>query len=404
MIQKPKIEQVTSLLVVPGQLTTPQSIRSVQLYKKGYSGNPPIIKLGSNERLTLLFDELAPVSGQFSIRFTHHNRNWEDSGLPDAWVFDGNNELFLRGGEKNQQTQPEYFHYSFEFPNRNLTFKISGHYLIHVYDYQSGIELFSLPFFVTENEGELLINTETLFNQGNDGAAIDQLFGEFIYPEFIEFPQFDLSYSFVQNRFWKQSKRANQTSFTTEGKTEFHLSRQNSFPANFDFSALNLSELSLSNSKIYNFEPALIPSRVTLKDDVLNFLSNPKTVFDSELGFPKNDRSAQYANVVFRLNTAGRISNSDQFYLIGDFNQWSINDRNRLIYNPDLDRYETKSLIKEGRYSYKYVMLENGKINQLGLTDALTKRDQEYIGFVYYRDPELQFDRLLNTKLVNSFY
>ncbi len=392
------------LLLVPGQLSTPQSIKSVQLYKKGFEGSPPIIELDSNEKLVLEFDELASVSGQFRISFTHHNKNWEETGLPDQWIYDGVNELFLRGGTESLEFKPDYFHYSYEFPNRDLSFKLSGHYLIHIYDYNSNTELFSLPFFVSEAEGNLSVNTETLFNQGNDGNAVDQLFGMYEYPDFVEFPRFDLSYAFIQNRFWKKSRNAGQVSFTTDGYTEFHLSRENSFPANFDFSFLDLTELSLQNNQIYNIEPARIPSRVTLKDDYLNFLSNPKSFFNSELGFPKKDLRARYLEVIFRFNSAERLSNSTPIYLIGDFNQWSISERNQLRFNENLGVYETSSLIKEGKYSYKYVTFENREVNELRLSDSLTKRDQEYIGFIYYRDPQYQYDRILRTILFNSRY
>lgn len=394
----------TSLLLVPGQLSTPQSIKSVQLYREGSEGNLPILELGSGQKLVLEFDELASVSGQFRISFSHHNKNWDVSGLPDPWIFDGINELFVRGGSPNQQFKPDYFHYKYEFPNRNLNFLVSGHYLLHVFDFQSGIELFSLPFFVSEAEGELLIRNEILFNQGEDGSARDQLFGRYSYPEFVEFPRFDLSYAFVQNRFWRQAKRSQQISFTDDGLTEFHLSRENAFNANFDFSSLDLTELGLQNPQILNFEPARIPPRVTLKDDFLNFLADPKPHFNSELGFPNNSPNARYSEVFFRLNTGNRLQRSKRIYLIGDFNQWTVSERNELQFNPDLKVYQTSSLIKEGFYSFKYVTLENGRINDLRLSDSLTKRDQEYIGFVYYRDPQYQYDRLLNTNKVNARY
>ena len=402
--QLPSSRTASSLLLVPGQLSTPQSIKSVQLYRKGFEGNLPIIELESEQKLVLEFDELASVSGQYRISFSHHNKDWEESGLPDPWIYDGINELFIRGGTPNEQFKPDYIHYKFEFPNRNLKFSVSGHYLLHVFDYQSGTELFSLPFFVTEGEGDLLIRSETLFNQGENGSARDQLFGKYSYPEFVEFPRFDLSYAFVQNRFWRQIKRAGQISFTDKGLTEFHLSRDNSFTANFDFTALDLTELSLQNPQIFNFEPARTPPRVTLKDDFLNFLADPKPYANSELGLPKSEPAARYNDVIFRLNTGSGFQTSERFYLIGDFNQWTISERYELKFNPVLNVYQTSSLIKEGLYSYKYVTLENGRINELRLSDSLTKRDQEYIGFVYYRDPQYQYDRLLNSKKINAWY
>ena len=55
-------------------------------------------------------------------------------------------------------------------------------------------------------------------------------------------------------------------------------------------------------------------------------------------------------------------------------------------------------------YAYKYVTLEGEEIEPLLLSCSISKWDQEYISFVYYRDPELQYDRLFHVKLFNSRY
>ncbi len=401
--QPPVRSSTSSLLLVPYQLQAPPSFKSLQFYRKGNQANPPVIELNSNNRLVLEFDELTSLSGQFLIRITHRDSDWSESGLPEPWIFDGVNELFLLGGEPNRANKPNYFHYKFEFPTRELKFNVSGNYMLHVLDFNSKTELFSLPFFVSEQEGEQTHYVETLFNQGNDGGALDQLFGEYSYPDFIEFPQFNLSYSFAQNRFWGQAKEADQSSFVEEGVTEFHLSRRNSFSANFDFTRLDLSNLSLQNPDIFSIDPTSIPTEVILRDDFLNFLAEPSASFDSEFGFPNRDLFSTYADVNFRLNTAGNTSFED-FYLIGDFNQWSISERDKLNYNQELGIWETNSLIKEGEYAYKYVTVKEGEIEPVRLSDSISKRDQEYISFIYYRDPELQYDRLLHVKLFNARY
>ncbi len=399
LVTQPREQRTaSSLLLVPYQLKTPPSIKSLQLYRKGNQANPPVIELNSNDKLVLEFDELTSLSGQFLIQISHRDSDWSESGLPEAWIFEGVNELFLLGGEPNRTNRPNYFHYKFEFPTRELIFNVSGNYMLHVLDFNSRTELFSLPFFISEQEGEQIHTSEILFNQREDGRAVDQLFGEYNYPDFIEFPQFNLSYTFTQNRFWGQSKKADQTSFTREGTTEFHLSRRNTFPANFDFSRLDLTELSLKNEDIFSINPTAIPQRVVLRDDFLNFLSEPSVSFNSEFGFPNKDLYSTYADVNFRFNTGGNTS-FNNFYLMGDFNQWSISERNRLTYNEELEIWETDALIKEGEYAYKYVTYNNGQIEPLLLSDSISKRDQEYISFVYYRDPELQYDRLLHVKL-----
>ena len=392
----------TSLLLVPGQMPLPQSIKGVEFFRKGYPGNPAVIRLGSSDRVVLQFDELSSISGQFSVKFTHHNKNWEPSSLTDIWLFDGVNQLTIQGGQLNRFSQPRYYHYEFEFPNRNLSFLSSGNYMMHVFDFQSGVELFSLPFFVTENEGTFEPYSETVFNSGQYGAAEDQLYGEFLYPEFVQFPQFDLSYVLVQNRFLNQVKSPEHTNFLKEGSTTFRLTRNQLFPAYFDFNLLDLEPLSLQNPQIYEYQRGVVPERVYLKPDYFNFSTVANNGQQNGLGQPAPSRDAKYVNVYFSFEGGGTITSNEEVYLIGDFTQWSVDPKYKLNYNAESTRFETNVLIKEGSYSYKYVTVQNGRINTLYLSERISSQPQEYMAFVYYRDPQYHFDRLLNVKLFYS--
>jgi len=307
------------LLMVPGQLSAPSSIRSLQLYNQDIASGLPVIRLGTNDQITLEFDELSPISGQFRIAFTHHDKDWAISGLPDPWIYDGINELFLRGGTRNRFNKPDYHHYKFTFPAEELSFRVSGNYMIHIYDFESRVELFSLPFFVTENEGELSVATETILNAGENGEAIDQIFGRYVFPDYVAFPAFELTYEFTQNRFWAQGREADQISINEQGEVLFHNGRDNAFPANFNFSRTDLTSFNLQSSEIYAFEPGKIPPKVVLRDDQLNFNASPNVLFDTEYGYPVNRRDAQYGMVHFRLNTGGFMNRSSSIYLLGDF-------------------------------------------------------------------------------------
>ena len=177
--QPRRIQSQNSLLLVPNQIPLPQSIKGVQFFRRNYPGSPPVIRLNTDDQLLLRFDELSTLSGQFTVSFEHYNQNWERSGLAEIWVYDGVNDLPLVGGSLNEQSSPNYFSYQYRFPNRDIDFLVSGNYLMTISDYESGTELFSLPFFVTENEGELNPDIETFFNSGPLGSAMDQISGTY---------------------------------------------------------------------------------------------------------------------------------------------------------------------------------------------------------------------------------
>ena len=391
-----------SLLLVPDQILLPRSIKGVQFYRKSYSGSPPIIRLNTTDQLVLRFDELSSLSGQFRVTFTHYNKDWIRSNLAETWIYTGINDQAIIGGNLNKKSHPNYFSYEYIFPNRNIKFLVSGNYMITVSDFESGIELFNLPFFITENVGDLHPDVTTFFNSGPLSTAMDQISGTFFYPDFIEFPQFNLNYRIAQNRFWSINITPNQNNYVTKGKTTFQLTSDQFLPAYVEFYTLDLRTLSLQNPQIFGYERTKIPEKIILRNDYLNFSRDIRTITETGYGRPIQDVNSRLLNVEFSYEVQGMIPKDSEIYLIGDFNQWTISNNYRLKFNSKDNIYRVNAIIKQGLYNYKYAMIENGEINTLLNVESLSQKPQEYAAFVYYKDPQLLYDRLLNSRIFYS--
>ena len=85
----------------------------------------------------------------------------------------------------------------------------------------------------------------------------------------------------------------------------------------------------------------------------------------------------------------------DDFFVIGDFNQWSETKQHKMKWNPELRLFETTVLLKQGSYRYTYATLNGTQLNIVELGSSLTKENQWYTGILFYRDPNLQYDRIL---------
>ena len=396
-------ESYSGPVFVKNQLAAPQSIKSIQLYRKGNADNPPIITLGSSDRLVLEFDELTSVSGQFLIRFAHYDSKWKKSPIPDIWFIDGINEFNIIGGEINSLNKPSFFHYRKEFPDREINFLTSGNYMVHVFDFDTNIELFSLPFFVTEDAGETINEVETLYNARSTFDVVDQLFSIYKYPKGVEFPQFNLEYFYVQNRYWGSSVQTKEMDMSVPGQIRFYTTRQNSFNANVDYLFLDLTELTPDGIEIVEWQPELIPPKITLQDDLINFSAEPRKMYSSVSGKPSGGRNAQYVEVEFRLSADSFDKNTSDFYVAGDFNQWNISDANRMKYDRQLGVWRNSILMKQGQYQYKYFQSDkNGTGAPLPINDSISNIQQEYTSFIYYQDPDKNYQRLLHSAIFYS--
>lgn len=376
------------------QKAPPPQIQSIQLHLKGSPQHPPVISLDANEQLVLKFDHLGSTSSQFRFRITHRNKNWSQSSLSPNFFMDGVNETSIMDARKSFSDRPSYFHFEYEFPNREFSFEASGNYLLSVYDYETGDELFSLPFFVTEDKGSLSTEIQTRYVRRDDLRPQHQLFSRFGYPDFVEMPRFDLSFYYVQNQFWGRARQVTIFDTATPGEVNFHLQSSEAFLANFEFNKLDLTSFSTDGERILEIDRRTIPPKIILRRDIQRFqpASFPPA---SRSGLPVTDRNASYAQVQFSLEPGASVDSTAKIYLVGDFNQWVINEQNRMHFNMESNLWEGSAFIKQGEYAYKYVVVKNGIVDELKLDHGFLKTSQQYTTLVYFRDPTRNYDRLL---------
>lgn len=395
---------VNSLIIVPNQLPPPASFKSIQLYASNNKNGIPIIKLNSGDELTLSFDELTEINGQFRLTFTHHDKMWGYSEIPKSWYLEGTGELILGGGTISNTRGPRYTHYEKNISMDELSFLISGNYLLHISDASSGQELFSLPFFVVEHDGgELNSTSQTLFNSGNNFYPVHRLFSTFQLPDQVEYPEFDLSFAYVQNRFWADTRFTESYVLNTPGIAKFDLPQSKAFPANIDHITKDLSSFSQNAYSIIEWNPGSNPPKIVLREDILNFLGSERSTQSSVSLFdPESSTRSGYANAMFRLDGGDDLDSEDEIHLLGDFNQWTVSDDSKLDLDPESGLWTTDQLLKEGVYSYTYVRVNtNTDIDLTSLSDSSTPSIQEYVSLVYFNDPERKYDRLL---AVEVFY
>ena len=387
------------LFTLDEQEVPPGSIKSIQFGKTGSVSNAPVITLGSNESLNLSFDSISEEGQQFRLEITHHDIDWSRSSLPIEFFIDGQQNFYVTGGRRSRFRDVNYYHYSTTFPDQSFRFLVSGNYLVHVYDNESNDELFTLPFFVSENVGRISSRSEKVFNRSRSGRAFEQLFTLYNYPEFVQFPQFDLSFRYAQNKLWGTTKEPDIFDTSVEGEVEFHLSRDQLYPADFDFNILDLQTLRINVQQILDVNLVSEPINVVLREDVQNFSTIPIKVGQQRFGTIDNDRTSRYVDVNFSFVPRLSLPPSADIYLAGDFNQWHIQPEYKLSYDSLSTWWKTKALIKQGSYAYKYVQLSNDGTEAIVLDDAFSRQRQEYTSFVYFLDPNQRFYRLLQAQV-----
>lgn len=385
---------------VPGQETLHPDLYSLELHRAGAADSPPIIRLGSGEQLILRFDLMENRTRQFRISLTHHNPDWSRSPLPPEEYMRGFTQAFFGGGTPSSSTRPSYRSYEYRFPNDDLVISMSGNYLLRVEDFETGALLFTHPFFVSENQGEITSGSDRFMGSGRD--LRDRIIpnSTYRYPDFVTMPAFDLQFWFVQNRFWGRAERADEFDIATPGSVYYELPHSRAFAEDNHFRSLPLSRLDAIGSAIRDFRPDRVPPEVILDIDTEGLGMRLASPAGSRSGRPDPRPQAQYGNIFFRFQPHHPPRPGSRLFLAGDFSNWQIEQDQELRFNPQTQLWETSRFIKEGQYTYRYVIVENNRILDLP-TEEFTPVRQELTTFVYFRDPVRHHYRLLQA---NSFY
>lgn len=398
---RPAVSGIDNLFNPPGQVIAGVSVSSIQLYKYENPLSAPFYELGSDHQLQLRFDHIGSESRQFRVTFTHHNPDWTRSSLSSDQFLDGLQNITVSGGDLSQNSQPYYRQFSFRFPNRDVNFRVSGNYMLRVEDSLTGNLVFTIPFFVTENKGSVRSSVEELTVPRQNLRTSHRPVSLYRLPEEVDQPQFDLRFHYVQNRFWGRFRIADELDFSSPDEVQFELSRQRSFTGDYEFRILNLDGLSQLNPQVSEADLTRSPPKVILEDEAEGF---PRFLSDDRRGrasLPATDPNRGYAEVLFRFDPDGDIPEDGKVYLTGDFNNWSIRSEQKLEYNQRIDRWETSAIMKEGRYHYKYILIQNNRIDDLYFDQLFGRVGQEYHALVYMRDSRNFYYRLLQT---NQFF
>ncbi|GGK36167.1 type IX secretion system plug protein domain-containing protein [Lutibacter litoralis] len=381
-------------------------IKTIILKPNSVNSYAPILRLG--ESFQLIFDDLNADEHDYTYKIEHCDYNWNSSGLSDSEFVDGYAEDRIRDYENSFNTLQPYTNYRLTIPNDDTRLKISGNYKIYILNEEQEI-VFVRKFVVYES----VVTVGVTVYKSRDISIINTHQSvEFIinHPNLrINNPKEEILPVVLQNNNWQTAIKGLKPQFYRGTQLLYKYNKETSFLAGNEFlyldtkfirnTTLNIAKVEkgtdLYHAYLYTNEERIDQPYTLLEDINGNFVVRT-------LDGDNNNTDADYGWVHFSLSCLENLDGKDVF-VSGNFNNWQLNNTNKLNYNLDTGLYEAKLLLKQGFYNYQYVTKnQEGVISNSDIDGSFYQTENDYTVLVYYKKFGSRYTKVIGVGYGNS--
>ena len=381
------------------EVNPPDFIKTINFKGDTNESQLPVLKYG--DYIDLEFDALNGNEDDYYYTIEYYNFDWTPSVLVKSEYLDGIDNQRIRTYENSFNTYQIYSHYKLRIPNQQTKrLKVSGNYMLNIYDEDSEL-VFSRKFMIYESMAGIGVTVK----RSRDIADIEfkQRVEISIVPNNIQLnnPNENVKIIVVQNNNLNTAITNLKPQYTIGSQLIYKYNEEASFWGGNEYLYFDNKDVRGANSGI---------QRIDLEDLYHNYLftnasraGNPYTYnpdingnyLINNIDAENPSIEADYVWIHFSLLSNPELEGKN-IHVYGNFNNYAINDSNKMTYDAYDNVFRCSLLLKQGFYNYKYVVVENNnQLNEGAVSGNFYQTENNYKVIAYYRDLGKRYDRII---------
>lgn len=367
--------------------------------------SPPVITLGSEDAITISFDDMTHEYHRYAYRIEHCEADWTTSAeLFTSDYCEGFNDGNTIEDVKNSiNTNILYTHYRLKIPNERCNMKMSGNYRVTIYDDNTSEEVATACFMVVDQRVGLQLGATTNTDIDTNGSH-QQIEMKINYAGLkVNNPRLEIKTVVMQNGRWDNAVINAEPQYIMADGLQWTHNKQLIFNGGNEyrkFETLDVSHATMGlesvkwDGKDYHaYVWTDEPRNSYVYDEDANgafYVRNSDNI--------ENDYISEYVYVHFALKTP---PTDNDIYINGVWTNDQFLPKYRMIYNPQNGLYENVLLLKQGYYSYNYLVKNgDGSFSPLQSEGNFCYTENKYQCMVYYKAAGDRTDTLVGYRQI----
>jgi Domain of unknown function (DUF5103) len=387
-------------------------IATAQLFQYGNQTQLAIYNLSGNDRFELEFDDLEANYKNYYYTYQLCDYNWLPVNLSPFDYIKGFTQNRITTYRYSSIALTKYTHYQAILPERNSAPSKSGNYLLKVFlDGDTSKLAFTKRLLVVDAKASV-------------AAAVVQPLGtqNFTTHQKVRFTVSmadvnafsaaqQVKVVVLQNNRWDVAQKDIKPTFVRGNVLDYSREDIAQFPGGKEWRWLDLRSFSLQSDRIDHADYGKTSTNMYMIADVdrsaQRYIYFPD--YNGTYNIVNYDRinpfwQGDYATVKFKFAPPNGLPfHKKELYLSGQFTNYELTDKYKMIFNDSTGLYEGAVFMKQGYYSYTYTLVDENGVDKLNALEGnYWEAENNYTILVYYKNFMDRADQLIGVGQINS--